>query len=214
MIWQIGQYIHNRSSALRRQSSMQIGRGLLRRNIKRATQAHRPGVQARIHLHNTHARLSIPGHNGPMDWRSTTPARQQAGVNIQTSKARCFQKRLRQDQPISHHHSDISIESREIGQVRRITEVFGRKNRPTLALSIGLYRRRASFLAPPRFARWLAVDADDLMPRFSQGPQSGDRKVRGAHKDYAHSLRAFLISMSRLSLERLSKYIRPFRWST
>src|SRR6185437_17152126 len=47
----------------------------------------RPGVQARIHLHQRYAALAVPGQNRALDGRRSTPAWQQGGVQVDAAQA-------------------------------------------------------------------------------------------------------------------------------
>lgn len=86
---------------------MQLRGGLLRADGHGALQQHVAGVQSRVHLHDGHAGLGVARLDGALDGRRATPARQQAGVDVQAAQARQVQRPLRQDQAVGGHHHDI-----------------------------------------------------------------------------------------------------------
>ena len=86
---------------------MQTTGGVCGGNRQTLHQQHVASVQALIHLHDGHARFSITSLNGPMNGRSTPPARQQGGMNVQTPQARQLQRPAGQYQTIGGHHHHI-----------------------------------------------------------------------------------------------------------
>ena len=66
----------------------------------------RPSVEA----HDRDAALPVAGHDGAIDGRGASPARQQRGVEIEGAVARGVENWFRQDQPIGHDHGGIGVE--------------------------------------------------------------------------------------------------------
>ena len=58
---------------------------------------------------------SISHSQGALDRRSTPPAGQDAGVDIEAAVRRRIKHRLRQDQAIGDHNRGLELERREIG---------------------------------------------------------------------------------------------------
>ena len=65
------------------------------------------GVEPGIHLHHHHADVGIARHDGAIDRRGAAPARQQRGVQIETTEPRRIENGLRQDHAIGDHHGRI-----------------------------------------------------------------------------------------------------------
>ena len=74
---------------------------------------HRPGIKPFVHAHDGDARLDVSRHDGPLDRSSTTPARQQRGMDIEAAFQRGFENGLRQQQSIGHNHRRIGLEGSE-----------------------------------------------------------------------------------------------------
>ena len=68
---------HHQIGAERRQRVVQIGRGHVVRDGEAFGHRDVAGVEACIHLHHHHAALGIICHDGAVDRRRPTPARQQ-----------------------------------------------------------------------------------------------------------------------------------------
>ena len=68
---------------------------------------HVAGVQARVHLHDRDAGLSVPSFNRAVDGRRAAPTGQQTGVDVEALQARGVQHPLRQNQPVGRHHASI-----------------------------------------------------------------------------------------------------------
>jgi len=101
------------------QAVVERATGLRLADRQRAGQQHRAGIEARIHLHDRDAGLSITSLDRPLDRGGPTPAGQQRRVDIDATETRHLQHDLRQDQAIGGDHHQICLEPGD-GGLRRV----------------------------------------------------------------------------------------------
>ena len=136
-------------------------------------QQHRPGIEARLHRHDAHAGLGIPGHDRALDGRRPPPARQQARMDVQTARAgACPAPRAagsgRKPPPPPHPPA-----MRRIPPARpRSRRLSGWRTGSPSASARACTGLGPVALAPPRRARRLAIDGHHLVP--------GDQQARPA----------------------------------
>jgi hypothetical protein len=75
---------------------------------------HRPGVEARIHLHDRDPGRRVTGQQGMLDRRGAAPARKQRSVDVESPVSRPSQDRRRQDEPICGHHQHVEIDRERV----------------------------------------------------------------------------------------------------
>ena len=88
---------------------MQTAAGVFAADGRADLEQHGAGVQPGLHLHDGNAGFAVAGLDGSLDGRCAAPARQQGGVAVDTAQARDVQHRLRQDQPVGHHHQQVRL---------------------------------------------------------------------------------------------------------
>ena len=100
--------------------------------------------------------------------RRAPPARQQRGVQVEAAVTRRIEDRLRQDQPIGHDDRDIGVERDGSAPAPRRSSAAP-ACAPVQARLLGepAHGGFAQGHAPPRRARRLGVDGDDLVPRLA-----------------------------------------------
>jgi hypothetical protein len=69
---------------------------------------YRSSIETSIHVHDVNAGLQVAGHNGALDWRSTSPTWQQRSMQVQAPHLRGCQDRDRQYQAVCNHDYDVS----------------------------------------------------------------------------------------------------------
>ena len=176
---------------------MQVPCGFLGANRHRLAQQNRPGIQPCLHLHDAHASLCIPGHDGAMNGGGPPPPGQEAGVDIQTATRGRIQNRLRQNEAIGHHHRHIRLERHKFRLRARIPQAHRMAHRQATRLGSRLDRAGAVLFATPRRARRLAVNGCHLMPRCHQRVEHRHREIGRSHEDHSHA-RAFHCSQNTL----------------
>ena len=82
-------------------------RGVQRLNRELLNQQHVAGVEPRIHLHDGDAGMGIAGFYRPVNRCGASPAREQGGMDVQTTKPGRVKHPLRQDQSVCSHHHDV-----------------------------------------------------------------------------------------------------------
>ena len=78
-------------------------------NGRHGLEQHRPGVQARFHLHDGYSGVGVSGQNRALHGCGTAPAREQGAVDIEAAHFRGVEDRPRQDQAIGGNHGGIQI---------------------------------------------------------------------------------------------------------
>ena len=80
-----------------------------------ALEQHRPGVEARVELHDGHAGLRVAGEDRALDGRGAAPARQQRTVDVHAAEPRQIERRLRKDEAIGNDDEHVRRPLREFG---------------------------------------------------------------------------------------------------
>ena len=98
------------------------------------------GIEPGIHLHDHHAGFAIACHDGTLDRSSPAPARQQRGMAVIATEARCIQNGLRQQQTIGHDNRDIGFEACENVLLFHALEALRREHRNTELFGLFMHR--------------------------------------------------------------------------
>ncbi len=88
---------------------MQIRGGIFRLYRAATEEQHAAGIQPFVHLHDGDAALRVTGQDGALDRRSAAPARQQRGVDIDTTQAGGLKHRLWQQQAVGRNHHQVGL---------------------------------------------------------------------------------------------------------
>ena len=155
-------------------------------------QQHVTGIQAGIHLHDGDAGFAVTGFDGTLDRRGTAPARQQRGVDVQTAQTRNIEHRLRQDQPVGHHHHDVGLEVAQDLTIGLVLEVERLMDGDIVLERQLLDGARGQLATTPGGAIRLGVDTDDLVATAQQGGQTLGGEIGGAGKGDAQGFRHVL----------------------
>jgi hypothetical protein len=86
---------------------VQAARIVLRRDREAVLREHRPGIQARVHLHDGDAGLAVARQQRALDRRRAAPARQQRSMNVHGAQARRPERARRQQQAVGGDHHDV-----------------------------------------------------------------------------------------------------------
>ena len=111
--------LNDRLATLGAEAIVQLARGFPCPNRSKRFQQYRPGVEARLHLHDGHTGLLVARQNGAVNRRGTPPARQQRRMKVEATKAphgvRNVEHCLRQDEAISRHYHHIGVQRGHFG---------------------------------------------------------------------------------------------------
>ena len=96
-----------------RQAVMQPSPGIIGFDRACSRGKYRTGIQAGVHLHEADSRFPVTGQDGPLYGCGAAPARQERGMDIDTTQPRHRQHRGRQNQAIGDHDHQVGPESIE-----------------------------------------------------------------------------------------------------
>ena len=193
--------LHCQPRAHRRQTVVQVARGVGRGDIRALAQQDWPGIQPCLHLHDADTCAVVARHNRAVDRSCPAPSRQQGCMDIDATLCRGVEDVLRQDQTVCHDHGDIGLKGCELRLRGFVFKRFRSADFEAQRLGPRLHWRWTVFLAPTCRTRRLRIDCGDLMSRLHQSVQYRHRKIGRPHEDHAH-FDAFRKSMSRLSFDR------------
>ncbi|MNQ62298.1 hypothetical protein D3C85_766380 [compost metagenome] len=167
---------------------MQAAAGVGGSNRGDDLEQHRPGVQARFHLHHGDPGFGIAGLHRTLDRRGAAPARQQRGVAVDAAQARDVQHHLRQDQAVGHHHQQVGRQRGQFGLGCRIAQ--GRRLQHGNLVGDGELLDRAGhqLLAATGRAVGLGVHRHRVEAAVEQGLQVAGGKFRSTGEDDAQGL--------------------------
>mmetsp|Transcript_6682 Transcript_6682/g.27948 ORF Transcript_6682/g.27948 Transcript_6682/m.27948 type:complete len:400 (+) Transcript_6682:401-1600(+) len=103
------QRLDDEPPAQRGQAVVQRGGAVGRADGLACHQAHGPGVEPGVHLHDGDPGLGVAGLDRAVDGRRAAPARQQGRMDVQAAAPRGVQHPLRQDQAIGGHHHHVGV---------------------------------------------------------------------------------------------------------
>ena len=222
-----GQGLHDALATQHGQLVVQRGGGGVRCDGQRAQQQHVARVQAGVHLHDGDAALAVTGLDGPMDGRSTAPAWQERGMNVQTPLGRQGQHPVGQDQAVSGHHHGLGTAGMQqvagLLGVLRVAAVQAQAARlrdgDVVFQGQLLDGRRLQLQTAAGRAVGLGEHQDHPMTRCQQRGQGLAREHRRASKHEPHgqacasrcALSILVLMRPRLSKDRYSTNTLPFK---
>jgi len=165
-----------------RQPLGQGGGGVLRRDRDRLAEQDRTFVQAFGHAHDLDAGDPVAGHDGALDGGGPAPARQQAGVDVETAEAGRVEHLFQQDLAVGDDHGGVEIEGLEGGDLLGRLHAGGRADFEPQALREGMHRRGREHHAPTARPGRLGIDGRDLVPGGDQLREARHGEVGGSHE--------------------------------
>ena len=152
---------------------------------KRSLERDRTGVELLDHAKDRDAGLRVAGHQGALDRCRAPPAGQQRGMDVEQLDPR--QQRLADQLAEGADDSGLGLHGEDAVEFPRIAGVLGLEQLdPELARGISGRRRGEPAPAPP----WPVDGGDDQrgpVLAFRKALEDGDREIRGAEEDRAHS---------------------------
>ena len=143
------------------------------------------GINAMSNTHNGNAGNLITSKNGTLNRSSTTPTRQQRGMNIHNAKRRHMQHLIGQNTAISSHAENISLRSLErLNNLRRHT--ISLNNRQPQLKRLSLNRRRLKLLTTPTNSIRTSNYKHNLIPSLNKRSQRRHSKIGRTHKHNTH----------------------------
>ena len=156
---------------------------LARPDRHRLAQQHRSGVEPLFHLHDGHAARRVAGLDGAVDRSGTTPARQQAGMDVQTTPDGRPQHGGRKYEAVCGNDGYIQFERPE-SRLRRFVALQScrRPNRKPQQVRRFMNGATGHSVAAVGWPGRLAIHRSNLVTRIAQGVQRGHGEGRTAHE--------------------------------
>ena len=161
---------------------------MLTGNRGRGLRAISTGIHAMPNAHNGNTSNLITSENRTLNRSSSTPTRQQRGMNIHNTKRRHMQHLIRQNTAISSHTENIGLRSLErLNNLGRHT--ISLNNRQPQLKRASLNRRRLELLAAPTNSIRTSNNKRNLIPSLNKRSQRRHSKIRRTHKHNTHKER-------------------------